>query len=148
METHSFNDLWTSRAIIWIYLGGCSFTTSAFNFNPSQILVAGGACLMLQVSFCGPKCLQLNCESLAEQQKSTRWMRWTPPRPPKKMYECPPEKGSILKGLHPNQPSILRGYVSFQGSILDGFTKHFRYLKWRNPEPYSRLFWGWVFPYP
>ena len=27
------------------------------------------------------------------------------------------------------------------------FTKNFRYLKWRNPEPYFRLFWGWGFPY-
>ena len=33
----------------------------------------------------------------------------------------------------------------FQGRPL--ITKHFRYLKWRNPEPYSRLFWGCVFPY-
>ena len=24
-------------------------------------------------------------------------------------------------------------------------TKSFRYPKWRNPEPYGRLFWGWVF---
>ncbi len=22
-----------------------------------------------------------------------------------------------------------------------------RYLRWRNPEPYVRLFWGWGFPY-
>ena len=26
-------------------------------------------------------------------------------------------------------------------------SKNFRYLKWRNPEPYFRLFLGWVFPY-
>ena len=26
-------------------------------------------------------------------------------------------------------------------------TKNFRYLKWRNPEPYIRLFWGVGFPY-
>ena len=28
------------------------------------------------------------------------------------------------------------------------FTNMFkRYLKWRNPEPYIRQFWGWLFPY-
>ena len=27
--------------------------------------------------------------------------------------------------------------------IIWYFTKNFRYLKWRNPEPYFRLFWGW-----
>ena len=30
---------------------------------------------------------------------------------------------------------------------LPWITKNFRYLKWRNPEHYFRLFWGWVFPY-
>ena len=33
---------------------------------------------------------------------------------------------------------------SWQG-LCHVFTKSFRYLKWRNPEPYS--FWGWVSPY-
>ena len=32
------------------------------------------------------------------------------------------------------------------GDFLTKFTKSFRYLNWRNPEPHSRLFWGWVFP--
>ena len=40
--------------------------------------------------------------------------------------------------------STFFGAMSVSGSVI---TKNFRYLKWRNPEPEIRLFWGRVFPY-
>ena len=37
-----------------------------------------------------------------------------------------------------------RGAISYK---IYKFSEHSGYLKWRNPEPYSRLFLGWAFPY-
>ena len=90
------------------YLMAVPFTL-AFNYRPSRILAAGGgSCLMLQLSFSGPKCPQLNCASLAEQKKSTRWMRWMLP----KKNECPPEKGAFWKDTS-SEPA-----VNFWGDVL------------------------------
>lgn len=91
---------------------------STIDYRPSRILAAGGgSCLMLQLSFSGPKCPQLNCASLAEQKKSTRWMRWM----------LPPQKNErILKREHfertlrLNQPSIFEGMCQFSGGRFFG----------------------------
>ena len=62
------------------------------------------------------------------------------------------ENGAPGCRLGASELGLLHHGVRFQLLVLGGatfltITKHFRYLKWRDSEPYFWLFWGWVFPY-
>ena len=72
-----------------------------------------------------------------------------PPR--KKQTTWDPPK-SVNPGKFPSTPKVPNGsHVivarTYPSYLCPAITKNFRYPKWRFPEPYDRLFWGWISPY-
>ena len=57
------------------------------------------------------------------------------------------EKVGLLLNMHGNFWYLC--YISGVHPVIPRYsiTQAFRYQKWRNPEPYFRLFWVWVFPF-
>ena len=124
------------------YLMAVPFPTSSFNSWPCHgfLLFRRGSCLMLQLSFCGPKCLQLNCAVVGWTKKNNSL-----DAPQKKMNECPPLKRKHFERtlrLNQKNKNFERDMLVFRGvywsSVFSGLSR-----KKKVTSYYKKCIWLW-----